>query len=276
MDAKLVGRHPWQSTKHPGSRGLIRACRLLLFLINPERVEIKNRIAGPRRACGGAGFLSVNHDRGHPGRYKIAQEMLAGEHTGSTPAQPGEVTRLLLQMRRGEQTAESQLIELIYHELHKLASKYMRLERSDHSLQPTALVNEVYLRLSGGDILAIENRAHLLAIAGRTMRRILVDHARSVRTEKRGGLQKKVDIEEAFLSVGANFDQWIALDEALRRLEEWDPRQSRVVELRFFGGLSEEETAEVMEISLRTVKRDWKMAKAWLYAEITRGSGSDA
>lgn len=181
---------------------------------------------------------------------------------------PGEVTNLLIQLKNGNQDAQSRLIPLVYAELRRLAGVYMRRERSGHTLQATALVHEAYLRLAGQDGISWQNRAHFFGVAANIMRRILVDHARAKKAKKRGGSDQKVSFDEAVLAQPEAPQQFPALDEALERLAKRDPRQSRIVELRFFGGLSDEETAEVLGISLRTVIRDWKVARAWLNQQL--------
>jgi RNA polymerase sigma factor (TIGR02999 family) len=188
---------------------------------------------------------------------------------------PGEVTNLLIQLKNGNRDAQSRLIPLVYAELRRLAAVYMRRERSGHTLQATALVHEAYLRLAGQEGISWQNRAHFFGVAANMMRRILVDHARAKQAKKRGGLDQKVSFDEAVLVQPEAPQQFLALDEALERLAKRDPRQSRIVELRFFGGLSDEETAEVLGISVRTVKRDWKVARAWLYKEISQGEISE-
>jgi RNA polymerase sigma factor (TIGR02999 family) len=188
----------------------------------------------------------------------------------------GCVTELLVKMREGDPGAENQLIQLIYDELHRLAVQHMRNERQGHSLQPTALVHEAYLQLLGRAGRNFENRNHFLAVASHQMRCILIDHARSNLAGKRGGQCQRVDLEHILLYTPERSDDLLAVDEALNRLAKWDPRQSRIVELRFFGGLTEEEVAEVLDIGVRTVKRDWRMAKAWLYTELTKRNGRDS
>jgi RNA polymerase sigma factor (TIGR02999 family) len=185
---------------------------------------------------------------------------------------PGEITQLLIQVTQGNQEAESRLIPLVYGELRRLARRYMRNERPDHTLQATALVHEAYLRLAGQKDISWQNRAHFFGVAANVMRRILVDHARAKLAKKRGGSDQKVSLDEAILVHPESPQQFLALDEALKELAKRDPRQSRIVELRFFGGLSEEEAAEVLGISVRTVKRDWNVARAWLYKELSKGS----
>ena len=183
---------------------------------------------------------------------------------------PGDVTQLLMELRAGEAGAEGRLVEAVYWELRRMAVAYMRRERHDHTLQPTALVHEAYMRLIDQRGKDWQNRAHFFGVAAHVMRRILVDHARSRRTTKRGGAARKVELDEAAgLSIERS-EELLAIDEALSRLARVDERQARIVELRFFGGLSEEETADVLGISSRTVKRDWNVAKAWLFAEIKK------
>jgi RNA polymerase sigma-70 factor (ECF subfamily) len=181
---------------------------------------------------------------------------------------PGEVTKLLVQMRAGQKGAEEKLIPLVYAELRRLAAHYLRAERADHTLQPTALVHEAYLRLTQMQEMDWQSRSHFFATAATLMRRILVDHARALRADKREGFREAINIEDVLVASPEKSAELIALDEALERLEKLDVRRSKIVELRFFGGLSEEETGEVLGISSRTVKRDWRIAKAWLYNEV--------
>jgi len=197
----------------------------------------------------------------------------------------GEVTRLLVELRNGNPEAEARLIPLIYEDLHRLAAHYMRRERPDHTLQPTALVNEVYLRLVSREGAVWQDRMHFFRVAARLMRQILVDHARARQTGKRGGGAEKVSLNQPAESAepavrepidwngSIDLDDLIELDRALRNLGRLDPRQEQVVDLRFFGGLTEEETAEVLGISPRSVKRDWRVARAWLYGELSRSTG---
>jgi len=183
-------------------------------------------------------------------------------------AEAGEITQLLRELRNGNQSAQSQLLELVYRELHGIAQRYMRAERGDHTLQPSALVNEAYLRLLADAPPDLENRQHFFAVAAQVMRRILVDYARAYRSEKRGGNLNRVSLDDPLAFTSSDSDEMIALDAALTRLAEIDPRQSRIVELRFFVGLTEEEIAQLLSLSTRTIKREWQMAKAWLYAEL--------
>jgi RNA polymerase sigma factor (TIGR02999 family) len=181
-----------------------------------------------------------------------------------------EVTRLLVAVRAGQAEAEGELYRAVYAELHRIAARYMRRERPDHTLQATALIHEAYVDLIDQQHKDWQNRAHFYGVAANVMRRILIDHARAHRTAKRGGRDQKLSLDEALPLTPQPPDELLALDEALARLAQFDPRQSRVVELRFFGGLSEEEAAQVLGVSSRTVKRDWRMAKTWLYGELNK------
>lgn len=181
-----------------------------------------------------------------------------------------DVTQLLIQWRRGDKTALDKLIPLIYEELRRLASHYMRGERTDHTLQTTALVNEAYLRLIDHKDMQWQNRAHFVGVAAQAMRRILVDHARSRQYFKRGAGVPKVSLDEAAVVRQEQTAELVALDDALTDLARVDPRKSQIVELRYFGGLSVDETAEVLGISPATVMRDWSTAKAWLLRAISQ------
>jgi RNA polymerase sigma factor (TIGR02999 family) len=181
---------------------------------------------------------------------------------------PSEVTRLLKAWGSGNTEALDQLIPIVYDELRAVAARYLKRERLDHTLQPTALVNEAYLRLIDQKQVEWQNRAHFVGLAAQMMRRILVDHAKSHHRAKRGGSARKVSLEEAMAISDERADDLVEIDEALTALAAFDERKSRVVELRFFGGMSVEETAEVLKISEVTVARDWKLAKAWLYTYI--------
>jgi RNA polymerase sigma-70 factor, ECF subfamily len=182
--------------------------------------------------------------------------------------EPGQVTQLLIQLQKGNRDAEATLIPLVYGELRRLAAFYLRGERSGHTLQPTALVHEAYIRLTEISDLKVTGRSHFFALAARLMRRILVDHARSHQAKKRGGLVETIRLEDSLIGFSPRAKELLALDDALNRLSQRDIRQGSIVELRFFGGLSEQETATILGISTRTVKRDWRIAKAWLYHEI--------
>ncbi|HVN78465.1 MAG TPA: sigma-70 family RNA polymerase sigma factor [Terriglobia bacterium] len=188
------------------------------------------------------------------------------------PERTQEITELLINLSKGDQQAASKLIPIVYGELRRLARHYMRQERQDHTLQTTALVHEAYLRLIEQRQTNWQNRAHFFGIAAQLMRRILLDHARASHAGKRGGGEERLPLEEGLVFSTEKSVELIALDQALDRLAELSPRQSRIVELRFFGGLSVEETAEVMGIAPKTVKRDWSVARAWLHREV-RQSG---
>jgi RNA polymerase sigma-70 factor, ECF subfamily len=180
------------------------------------------------------------------------------------------ITTLLLDWRNGNPSAGEELLGVIYKDLRRLAARYLRQERSDHTLQPTALVHELYLRVfTSGEHITWQNRAHFFAVAAQTLRRILVDHARMRQTTKRGGHQVRLSLTEANGLAEPRADNLIEIDEALQRLTELEPRAAQVVELRFFGGLQVEEVAEVLGVSVITVKRDWKVARAWLTAQLT-------
>jgi len=183
---------------------------------------------------------------------------------------PGEITDLLHAVRKGDSNAASKLIPLVYAQLRRLAASYLRRERPDHTLQPTALVHDALLRLLGTQSIDWQDRAHFFAITANSMRRILIDHARAHRAQKRSGICEKLTLDCAAAIQEGQSPQLIMLDRALSKLQEWDARQGRIVELRFFGGLTDEEVSEVMGISVRTVKRDWKMARVWLHREMTR------
>jgi RNA polymerase sigma-70 factor (ECF subfamily) len=183
-----------------------------------------------------------------------------------------DVTVLLAELQKGDPDAASKLIQLVYNELRRLAGHYMRQERPDHTLQATALVHEAYLKLINQRSVDWQGKAHFFGIAAQLMRRILIDHARGHLREKRGGAQQALPLDEMLVFSPEQSRELINLDEALERLAKLDARQSRIVELRFFGGLSNEETAEFLGISSKTVKRDWTLAKAWLHGELKRSS----
>jgi RNA polymerase sigma-70 factor (ECF subfamily) len=181
---------------------------------------------------------------------------------------PHEVTRLLRAWSDGDEAALARLVPLVEFELHRLAGSYLRRERPGHTLQTTALVNEAFLRLIDDSAVEWQNRAHFYGIAAQLMRRILVDHARRRRKLKRGGDPLRVSLAEAENAAPEPSADIIALDEALSSLAMLDARKSQIVELKFFGGLQEEAIAEVLKISLRTVQREWNLARAWLYNEL--------
>ena len=187
-----------------------------------------------------------------------------------------EVTVLLAALTRGDDGAASKLIPVVYDELRRLAGNYMRRERVDHTLQATALVHEAYLKLVEQRSVNWQSRAHFFGVAAQLMRRILIDHARGHSRQKRGGEQKKVSLDEMLVFSEQQADKLLAVDDSLNHLAKLDPRQAHVVELRFFGGLSVEEAAEVLGVSPKTVKRDWSVAKAWLYADLKERHGIDA
>ena len=184
-----------------------------------------------------------------------------------------DVTALLLQLKQGNHEAGEKLIPLVYEELKRLARSYMRRERPDHTLQTTALVHEAYLKLVRQHAVNWQGRSHFFGIAAQLMRRILIDHARGHLREKRGGVREVLPLDEALVFSPEHSEELVKLDEALERLAKLDARQSQIVELRFFGGLSVEETAEFLGISPKTVKRDWSVAKAWLYGELRQRDG---
>jgi RNA polymerase sigma factor (TIGR02999 family) len=187
-------------------------------------------------------------------------------------ADPGSVTGLLLAWGKGDEAAFLRLVPLVERELHRIAKRCMAGERAGHSLQATALVNEAYLRLIDVQQVKWQDRAHFLAMSARLMRRILVDWARSKQYQKRGGGALRVTFDDALPVGDERGEDLVALDEALQALAKFDERKSKVIELRFFGGLSVEETAQVLNVSVDTVMRDWKLAKAWLLREMRPGT----
>jgi RNA polymerase sigma factor (TIGR02999 family) len=192
----------------------------------------------------------------------------------SAEAAAGEVSQLLRAWSGGDQNALERLTPIVYDELHRLARLHMRRERPGHSLQTTALVNEAYLRLVDYKRMQWQDRAHFFAVSAQLMRRILVEHARRHNLKRGAGLQQ-VSLDEAAVMGGGRTTDLAALDDAMHALEQLDPRKVQVVEMRFFGGLSVEETAEVLKVSAVTVMRDWSTAKAWLYRELAGGTGDD-
>jgi len=188
---------------------------------------------------------------------------------------PKEVTQLLIDWSNGDQAALDQLIPLVYDELRRLARSYMRRERPGHTLQTSALMHEAYLRLVDQRNVQWQNRAHFFGVAAQLMRRILVDHARSRSRAKRGGKAQIVSLAEPS-TISAELSEVIAVDQALNGLAELDARKSRIVEMKFFGGLTNEEIAEVLSVTTRTVEREWRKAKAWLYRAISEGQTNEA
>ncbi|MGI8432244.1 MAG: sigma-70 family RNA polymerase sigma factor [Chthoniobacterales bacterium] len=182
-----------------------------------------------------------------------------------------QATRLLIDWSRGDEVAAERLMPLVYDELRMLARGYLQRERSDHTLQATGLVHEAYLRLVDQSTTNWQNRAHFFWLAAQAMRRILVEHARRHRAEKRGGALEKIELDEALTPAAGRSVDLLALDDALKELAHLHPQQSQIVELRFFGGMTIEEVAEVLDVSSRTVKREWRMARAWLRRTMLAG-----
>jgi RNA polymerase sigma-70 factor, ECF subfamily len=183
----------------------------------------------------------------------------------------GQVTQLLKAMHAGDTQAAESLLPLVYSELHRLAKGYMRRERPDHTLQATALINEAYLKLVGEDI-DWNSRAHFIGLAANVMRRVLVDYARAHNAEQRGGGLQRVEMQDELAISAAQLDEVEHLDEALKKLEKENPRQARVVELRYFGGLSVEQIGALLGIAPRSVKRDWALARIWLFRQLRPGA----
>ena len=180
------------------------------------------------------------------------------------PGDDNQITILLRRVHQGDREAESQLLPLVYTQLHRLAERRFRSERAGGTLQPTALINELYLRIIRNTSIDWQSRAHFYAVAAETMRRILIDRARAANAQRRPNPEKRVQLEEVVIYSDDRAGELLLVDEALTKLKQWDARQASVVELRFFGGLSPAEIAEVLGVSERTVKRDWSMARAWL------------
>jgi RNA polymerase sigma factor (TIGR02999 family) len=190
------------------------------------------------------------------------------ESAPMTTLSADNLTGLLFEWRQGDEAALDKLTPLVYDELRRIAHRYVQRERDGHTLQTTALVNEAYLRLAGQQKIEWQSRAHFFAVTAHVMRHILIDHARRRHYAKRGGGAQHIPLDEAAGMSAQRAGELVALDEALVELAKLDPRKSRVVELRYFGGLSMEETAEVLEVSLMTVRRDWRVAKAWLFKAV--------
>jgi RNA polymerase sigma factor (TIGR02999 family) len=186
-----------------------------------------------------------------------------------------EITGLLADWGRGDRAALDKLTPLVYAELRRIARRQMSHERDGHTLQATALVNEAFIRISGQENFSWQNRAHFYAVCAQVMRHILIDHARAQQRDKRGGGAIHVSLDEAAVLAGGQETDFLALDDALRALEAFDPQKGRIVELRYFAGLSIEETAEVLQISPTTVRREWRRAKAWLYRALAEGGGDE-
>lgn len=196
--------------------------------------------------------------------------MQLGKNPMRMPApESHEITQLLLAWGAGDKSALDRLAPLVYGELHRLARSYLRRERAGHTLQTTALIHEAYLRLIGARQVNLENRAHFFAVAARLMRQILVDFARTRGYQKRGGGAQQIPLDGTMMISPERDEDLLALDEALSALAEVDARKAQVVELRFFGGLTEEETAAALKVSLETVKRDWRIARSWLSRKLS-------
>lgn len=193
-------------------------------------------------------------------------------------SEPGDITALLAAWRQGDEASLAELIPIAYRELHRLAVRSMRGEQGGHTLQPTALVHEAFLRLVGEQDRDWQNRAHFFGVAANIMRNLLIDYARARKRGKRGGGAARVFLEEAPAFAGPDLDELLALEEALKRLEEFDQRAARVVELRYFAGLRLDEVALVLDISEKTVRRDWTLARTWLQAELrsVRADGKES
>lgn len=187
----------------------------------------------------------------------------------TTPSSP-EITQMLRAWGQGDQAAVETVLPLVYDELHRMAKRYLARQQPGHTLQTTALIHEAYLKLADQKEKLWENRAHFFAVAARAMRHILVDYARARHSRKRGGDAQQVELDEALMISDERGAELVALDEALTALAAVDPRKSLVVELRFFGGLSEEETAEALAVSVVTVRRDWRAAKLWLLRQMDK------
>ncbi len=189
-------------------------------------------------------------------------------------AEDGQVTILLKAMKNGDESAAGKLLPLVYSELHRLARSYMQRERSDHTLQPTALINEAYLRLAR-DSVDWQSRQHFIGVAANVMRRLLVDHARARNAEMRAGALERVELKEGLMISSERSTEVLALHDALTQLEAVDPRQAKVVELRYFGGFSVEEISEILQMSPRSVKRHWALARIWLRQQMKNSSDPD-
>ncbi len=210
-----------------------------------------------------------------PFHYQSGFSRVAPWHILIMDSSPSEVTQLLIAWSNGDQAARERLISVVYEELHRLARRYMRNESPAHTLQTSALVNEAFIRLVDQRNVHWQNRSHFFGIAAQMMRRILVDYARSRNYAKRGGGARKLSLDEGLIVSPERSEEVVAVHEALERLAKIDPRQAQIVELKFFGGLSNEETAEVLTVSPGTVARDWTMAKAWLRREISKSAADN-
>jgi RNA polymerase sigma-70 factor, ECF subfamily len=220
------------------------------------------------------GLLQISHSP-YPARCPTSRlawpEYTIGSAGAAMDNDSGQVTQLLKAMHAGDTQAAESLLPLVYAELHRLAKGYMRRERPDHTLQATALINEAYLRLVGEDI-DWNSRAHFIGLAANVMRRVLVDYARAHNAEQRGGGLQRVEMQDELAISAEQLDEVEHLDEALKKLEKENPRQARVVELRYFGGLSVEQIGALLQIAPRSVKRDWALARIWLFRELRPGA----
>jgi RNA polymerase sigma-70 factor (ECF subfamily) len=244
--------------------------------LRPNSVQARRRLSAARRACqpgrhmGAIGYhhgyrqvVSLRDTQGWPPTVYFVQ-------IGFMPEASPRITQLARELREGKVDHVDELVPLLYSELRRLAASYLRRERPGHTLQPTALVNEAYLRLVDQKEASWDSRVHFIGIAARVMRQVLVDHARRRGAQRRGGAQPKLTLDEAIAYSHEQPGDLLAVDELLNRMATFDPQQARVVELRVFGGLTVEETAEALGISPATVKRDWVAAKAWLTRELRR------
>jgi RNA polymerase sigma-70 factor, ECF subfamily len=211
-----------------------------------------------------------NATNGSKNSHRLQKNLPRFVNSSMDTASPNEITQQLVAWSKGDAAALEQLIPTVYQELRRMADRYLRRENAEHSLQPTALVHEAYLRLIDQTQVQWQNRAHFFGVAAQMMRRILVDHAKTKHREKRGGEMRKLSLEEAANYTHERAAELVALDDALQSLAELDERKSHIVELRYFGGLTVEETAQVLSISPQTVMRDWNLAKAWLYQQLSQ------
>ena len=211
------------------------------------------------------------NDDPHPVNGPAAGQNSGGRDTG----RPHEITQLLAAWSHGDQVALEKLAPLVYEELRRLAHHYMGRQRPGHTLQTTALVNEAYLRLAGQEKPSFANRSHFLAVAAKAMRHILVDHAKASHRQKRGAGASEIELDEAAMILPRPAREILDLNEALERLAKLDSRKAQVVEMKYFGGLKQDEIADVLKVSIVTVRRDWVFSKAWLYSELQNSSHPD-
>jgi RNA polymerase sigma-70 factor (ECF subfamily) len=216
--------------------------------------------------------LPATHNLAHPRQGLSVPELTYTESLQEEPQ--GDVTQLLAQWGQGDRAALDAATRIVYSELRKIAESYLQQERAEHTLQPTALINEAYLRLVKEEYPSFENRKKFFAFSARLMRQVLVDHARSASAEKRGGSVAKVPLNEAMDFVPDRAHEFLALNEALESLARLSPRKAQVIELRYFGGLNVEETAQVLDVSIATISREQRMAEAWLSEAMTEAPGS--